>query len=373
MLKPILVVLVAVAMLVALIASQRVHEPLKVSGFVEGYEVRLGSRVGGRVQKVYVDEGQAVDVGQMLVVLEPFQLLEQKAQAAAQLAEATAALAKTTAGYRVEEVAQAEAKVQQLQAVYDKLMNGARTEDIKSAEAQVELAEAQSALAKVNLKRTTDLQGKGQTAQDLDQANTELRVAQATQRVRQEELLKMKNFARPEEKAEALAKVREATQAWELTKKGYRQEDKDQAQATVDVAKAGLAAIQRQIEELTLKSTVKGLVEAVDLRPGDIVGASTPAISIMDTGSLWIRSYVPENRLNLQVGQMVAVTVDSFPNERFEGKITFIARQAEFTPGNVQTPEDRSKQVFRIKVELVTGREKLRPGMSADVWLEQVK
>ena len=70
-----------------------------------------------------------------------------------------------------------------------------------------------------------------------------------------------------------------------------------------------------------------------------------------------------------QVGDAVKVTVDSYPNEQFAGRVSFLSRQAEFTPGNVQTPEDRSKQVFRIKVDIESGRERLRPGMSADVWL----
>ena len=69
----------------------------------------------------------------------------------------------------------------------------------------------------------------------------------------------------------------------------------------------------------------------------------------MDRDNLWIRAYVPENRLNLSIGQPLQVTVDSFPGRRFNARVSFVARQAEFTPGNVQTPEERSEQVFRIK------------------------
>jgi multidrug resistance efflux pump len=90
----------------------------------------------------------------------------------------------------------------------------------------------------------------------------------------------------------------------------------------------------------------------------------------MDTSQLWVRAYVPENRMALKIGDPVEISVDSLPGERFAARITFLSRQAEFTPGNVQTPEERSKQVFRIKVTLDSGREKLRPGMDADVWLK---
>ena len=107
----------------------------------------------------------------------------------------------------------------------------------------------------------------------------------------------------------------------------------------------------------------------IDLQPGDLVAPNAPVLSLLDTGHLWVRAYVPENRLDIQVGQKVPITVDSFPGKTFSGHISFISRQAEFTPNNVQTPEERSKQVFRIKVEIDEGRDVLRPGMTADVVL----
>ena len=83
-----------------------------------------------------------------------------------------------------------------------------------------------------------------------------------------------------------------------------------------------------------------------------------------------MRAYVPEGRLTIQPGDEVWVAVDPWPDERFRARVGFVSRQAEFTPGNVQTPEERSKQVFRIKVDLAEGLDRLRPGMSADVFLE---
>ncbi len=101
-----------------------------------------------------------------------------------------------------------------------------------------------------------------------------------------------------------------------------------------------------------------------------MVGAGSPVLSLLDTRTLWVRAYVPESRLNVAIDEEVRVTTDSFATESFRAKVTFISRQAEFTPRNVQTPEERSKQVFRIKVTLLDGLDKLRPGMAADVWLE---
>jgi multidrug efflux pump subunit AcrA (membrane-fusion protein) len=89
----------------------------------------------------------------------------------------------------------------------------------------------------------------------------------------------------------------------------------------------------------------------------------------VDPSRLWVRAYVPEGRLDVRNGAVLDVSVDAFPGRRFKAHVTFVARQAEFTPGNVQTPDQRAKQVFRVKVELDEGRDVLRPGMSADVWL----
>lgn len=95
-------------------------------------------------------------------------------------------------------------------------------------------------------------------------------------------------------------------------------------------------------------------------------------LSILDTSRVWVRAYVPEDRLDLRRKQEVVVTVDSYPGERFTGVVTFISDEAQFTPSNVQTMDERVKQVFRIKVTLRADLQKLKPGMAADVWLDQV-
>lgn len=365
------IVIVAAALVGALVYSQYRAEPLHVSGFIESHEIRIGSRVGGRVSHVLVEEGQAVHAGDVLVELEPFQFGELKAEASANLAQVTATRDKVKAGFRVEEVAQAKARVDQLTATVEKLVNGPRKEDISAAKSQLELAEAQLSLAKLKHKRTEELFAKKTTTQEeMDQASTELRVAHASVESQREGLAKLENGTRPEELAEARAQLEEASQIWLMRQNGSRTEEIAESVAAVDSAAAAMQAIQRQIDELKIVAPVDGSVEAIDLRPGDLVGANAPVISVMDLSQLWVRAYVPENHLSLKVGDPVEITVDSFPGERFKARITFVSRQAEFTPGNVQTPEERSKQVFRIKVTLDAGRDRLRPGMAADVWLK---
>ncbi len=177
---------------------------------------------------------------------------------------------------------------------------------------------------------------------------------------------------RPEEIAAAKAQLDEAQQAWLLEQNGYRAEDVAQTKAALESAQAALRAMDEQIGELTITAPLDAVVEAVDLRPGDMVTANAPVLSLTDISRLWVRVYVPENHLDLKLDEKVWVTIDSYPGRRFGGHISFIARQGEFTPSNVQTPEERSKQVFRVRVTLDEGLEELRAGMSADVWLEPV-
>lgn len=369
--KRLIAAAVLAAILIAVLAwSQQRRETLKVSGYIEADEIRIGSRVGGRVARVQINEGQTVRTGEPLIELEPFQLHEQLAQAHGELARVQAELDRVTNGFRPEEIAQARAKHDQLDAFVRKLVKGPRDEDIAAAEKQLELAEAELKLAKLKYQRAESLFAKqAATSDDLDKADTELRVARAKVEVQQEELNKLKKGTREEELDEARAQLEEANQVWLLRQRGFRDEEKAEARAAVKAATAAVSIIERQLEELVIKAPVDGTVEAVELQPGDLVAANSPAISLMDTTHLWVRAYVPESRLFVKVGDNVSVTVESDPKERFVGRVSFVSRQAEFTPGNVQTPEDRSQQVFRIKVNLESGLDRLRPGMSADVWL----
>jgi multidrug resistance efflux pump len=365
------IVLLACLLTAALYFNPWQSRRLKVSGFIEADEIRVGSRVGGRVRSVAAVEGAHVKKGDPLVELEPFDLQERRSEAASVQAERKAALDKMTAGFRTEEIAQAKARTEQLNAQLQKLKNGPRPQEIASAVAELESAKADLKLAQVKQERTEGLFGRGATTRDdLDQANSELASAQARLQVKQESLNLLREGTRQEDIEQAEAQLEEATQGWKLMTAGNREEDIAQARAGLATAEAGLAAIDRQLEELKIVAPVDGYVEAVELQPGDLVGTNSPAISLVDTANLWVRAYVPENHLDIQIDQDVAVTVDSFPGREFKGRITYISRQAEYTPGNVQTPEERSKQVFRIKVTLIDGRDVLRPGMAADVWLD---
>ncbi len=374
MLKRVLLFLVVVTVLVSLIAYSQYRPPLnKVSGFLEAHEIRLGSRVGGRVARVHVQEGDPVQKDQVLIDLEPFDLLALEREAEAKLAAHEADYRRLKTGLRAEEKAQAQARYDRLKARVDLLDHGPRPQEVKVAEGNLDVARSDLKLARQNHARVVDLAQRGVAAQEeLDRVTERQQAAEATVRVREQEreLLEPDVWARAEEKAEARAQMEETAQAWELAKQGFREEEIAAAEAARDAAQAALAALRERKQELQIRAPVDGVIEALALRPGDLTAPGAPVLSLQDTHELWVRAYVPETRLDLQRGQSVWVTVDSYPRDRFAAQVTFISRQAEFTPSNIQTPDERVKQVFRIKVTLKAGDGKLKPGMSADVWLD---
>ncbi|OHB82860.1 MAG: hypothetical protein A2V98_21800 [Planctomycetes bacterium RBG_16_64_12] len=370
MAKRILLVLIgALLVAVLLLASKWRSEPLKVSGFIEASEIRLGSRLGGRVARVFVKEGDQVKAGQVLVELEPFDVYDREAEARANLAARQAEYGKLASGFRPQEIAQAKARCEQLTADYARLVKGPRQTEIDAAQAQLEVAQAQVKLAEQTYQRTQDLyQRKAASQAEMDEAIEKLEVARGMKIARAKELELLEEGTRQEEIDAAKARVDEARAALELMEQGYREEEIAQAKAAVDAAQAALNVILDQQKELKITAALDGVIESLELEPGDLAAAGAPVMSMLDSGELWVRAYLPE-RLHLELGQKVSVTVDAFP-DAFDAEVTFISRQAEFTPSNVQTPEERSKQVFRIKVTLREGLDRLRPGMAADVWLE---
>jgi multidrug resistance efflux pump len=362
----------AAAIILWLWWAQSQPEPFVVSGFVEADEIRVGSRVGGRVARVLVEEGQGVAKGELLYELDPFDLQERHAQVRAELAMVEVDHERLKAGFRSEEIEQVRAAQQRAQAVLDRLLAGPRDQEISAgrqrlnrAGANLELAETEFAQEERLLKQATAAEIDYQrAARNLKAARAELLEARAL-------LQLLEEGTRAEEIAEARAVLAERQAALRLREAGYRQEEIAKAAARKEAGRAEVGRVMVQIDELRVTSPCQCVVEAIDLRPGDLVSANAPTVALLDLSRLWIRAYVPQARLGqVDVARRVPVSVDGFPNEQFVGRVTFVATEAEFTPRNVQTPDERSKQVFRIKVALDDGTSRLRPGMSADLSLD---
>jgi len=146
------------------------------------------------------------------------------------------------------------------------------------------------------------------------------------------------------------------------------------AKMRVAQARAQLADIDAQLAEMQVTAPADSILEVLSVKVGDVLPANHEAATLLLTGHLWVRVYVPESWLGLiKLGEHVRVRVDSFPRTDFDGVVEQINRQAEFTPRNVQTVADRIKQVFGVKIRLPSDDDRLRAGMAADVYFPNVK
>jgi multidrug resistance efflux pump len=168
---------------------------------------------------------------------------------------------------------------------------------------------------------------------------------------------------------DAATAAKTALETYRELQHGSRVEDIRAAQAALDQAEQRLAYLVRQSQETVVKSPVDGIVETIDLRPGDLVGANQPVARILEPSQLWVRVWVPEPSLGrVRLGQKAVITVDSFPKREFSGKVVEIREQGEYTPRNVQTLKQRMDLVFGVKVAIDPAPE-LKPGMAALVRL----
>ncbi len=344
------------------------HRPFAWAGTVEARSISVGSRTGGRVARVLVQEGDRVKPGQVLIELEHGDLDAQRAGAEAQLAQMAATLDKLKAGARPEEIAQAQARTAQATAVLQETRHGSRVEEVARAEAQLASAQALVDKAALDADRAHRLLASQAIAQaEADASDTSLRTAKAQRDAQQKILEQLRAGSRTEEKQQAAARVAEAQAAAKLVIAGPRVEDLRAAQAQVEGAQARLAQLEITIGELAIKAPAAARVESLQLRPGDIIGPNATAATLLEAGQLYIRLYVPETQIGrISIGQEVPITVDSF-DQPFRGKVEHINTQGEYSPRNLQTADERADQVFAARVGLIDGNDELRAGMAATI------
>jgi multidrug resistance efflux pump len=231
-------------------------------------------------------------------------------------------------------------------------------------EAQVKEQQARVARAKAGLDRVVS----GPRREQVERARIEWERAEK-ERKRQESLLQ--EALTSDETYEAAAAIAQAAfQAYEELRRGSRSEDEREARAALTEAESRLAYLLRQFAETEVRAPARGVVQTLDLRPGDIVAANQPVASILESGELWVRVYVPETRLGrVKVGQPVEVYIDTYPERPFAAQVASVRDRAEYTPRNVQTVEQREDQVFAVKLEIEPAPE-LKAGMTATVRLD---
>jgi multidrug resistance efflux pump len=340
-----------------------------ISGIVEADDIHVGSKIGGRVLKVVAREGQTVKAGEVLVLLEPRDLDASLAETQAAMRQAEAKLALLTAGYREEEIEQAEAAMKQSQAELSQLVAGPRQQEIDQARADWLAAKAQAENSRKLQRRMEDLSKRDLIAkQDFDDAQAKAEESEQKMKSARERYDLVLAGTRTEEIERARQRLAETEAKLRQLKRGFRKEEVAQAKSEVEAARSRVELTRSQLDETVIKAPVDAVVEVLDLEPGDLVGAGKPMATLLRTNSLWVRAYLPEAKLGfVKTGAKVRVRVDSFPNRDFAGIVRRVSRQAEFTPRNVQTWEERVLQVFQTEVVIDDPDHVLRPGMNADV------
>ncbi|HEY1812882.1 MAG TPA: efflux RND transporter periplasmic adaptor subunit [Kofleriaceae bacterium] len=349
------------------------HAPYEWSGTVEARTIDLGSRAGGRIKQILVKEGDRVKAGDPLIVLESADWPAQLEQAQGQLVEAQANLEKLNNGARPEEIAAAKARAQTAQAALQETVTGTRPEEVAAAQARLTVAEVAVEKAQHDVERMHKLRDAGAAIPvDVDNAEINLKGALAQRDASREQLDELKNGSRHEDVVQARDREAEQVASEKLLTAGSRVEDIRVAEAQVKVAQGKVDQIQNMIDELTIRAPVaeskdwSARVEALDLRPGDIIAPNTTAATLIEDDQLYVRIYVPETELgHIRVGDKVPISVDSFPDKSFQGLVEHINEVGEYSPRNLQTADERADQVFGTRIGIMTGHDVLRAGMAA--------
>jgi HlyD family secretion protein len=305
----------------------------RASGYVEATEVRVAPEVGGRVIEVAVAEGDSVTAGARVARLDTADVEIALRRARAERDQAVAQLQLLAAGARIEDVRQAGAQAQSAQA------------DVAAAESELQSADADLQRFEALLKANAG------SRKQRDDAATRREVAAA--RV-----------------AAARERTRAATEGLARLKSGARTQEIAGARARVAAVDAQIEALEKNARDAVLTSPVSGIVTSKLIDAGEIVSPRTPIVVITDLARPWANVYVDEPVVpRLRLGQKLTLVTDA--GQRLEGAITFISPRAEFTPRNVQTADERSRLVYRIKVTVENRDGVLKSGMPVEAELPQ--
>jgi HlyD family secretion protein len=369
----ILAIVAPILILAAILAYVLTHRatPLAYSGTIETREIEIGSKIGGRVLSVSVEEGDQVPANAPLVTFDAPELQAQLAQAQATVLQAQADDNRLHQGNRPQEIAQADATLHENKALLDEAQNGPRPQDIAQAQADYAAAKANAVDAASTYDRMQPLAAKDIISKQQFDSYTAQRnnTAQLAESAHQR-LAVLQAGTRTEDIQAARDRYQQSLAADQLAHAGFRQQDITAGKGRLAQAQAHVAELEASLREARLLSPADATVETVSVRPGDLVPANQIVLTLLEPSQLWVKVYVPETDLSrIHVGQSANVTVDSL-NRHFTGRIQEINSSAEFLPRNVQTRDDREHEVFGVKVHIDNPGNVLKSGMSATVTLQ---
>ena len=317
----VVVLAVVAAVITYIVRRGNDNDAIFASGTVEATEADLGFQTPGRIERIVVQEGDRVSQGQQLAWLDRTELLARRRATEAQAEVARAVLAELESGFRSEEVAQGRAALR----AAEQRVNDTRRD-------------------KERVRRL--FEGGAVSQQRLDDATTAYELAKA--------------------------EYDRALEALGILQTGPRQERIAAQRAALVQAEARVAQIDAALDFAVISVPFDGLITVRHRERGETVGAGAPVLTLQNPDDRWVRIFVRADEVGrITIGQSAEIAGDAYPNRVYEGRVIFIASEAEFTPRNVQTTEERVKLVYRVKVQ-ITGDPgyDLKPGLAADVVIE---
>jgi len=322
----------------------------------------------GRIAGLLVREGDPVRRGQLLVRFDAEELRGEVRRAEAAVAAAEAQLRDLVAGARPQEIREAEEQAARADARLSDLLAGSRQQEIEQARANLKNTQATREWTESDFRRIKDLFAKDLVAaQEVDRARQAYEVAVANEVSARERLDLVAAGPREYEVAAARADVRGARERVMLLRAGARPDAVAAARSQASQAEAALTVARTRLGEGTIVSPIDGVVLRKNLEAGETANPGVPILTLLDTGNLWLRAFVPETDIGrVRVGQRATISIDAYPGRAFPGTVSEISSEAEFTPKNVQTKKERVNLVFRIKIAVPSAEGVLKPGMPAD-------
>jgi HlyD family secretion protein len=307
------------------------QDDLTYSGTIQGREIIITSQVSGQVKEIIKNEGEQVNENDLILQVEDTDYQQNYLKAEAALKIAQAKLAEGTKGSTHAELQKALAQINQAEA-------GTAALILKKDQ-----------LAQDYLKFEQLYQSGGISQKDLEKLALEINIL--------------------DEQINA-SKKQEESAYWQLKimESGARDEIIQSLEAQLQAAKSDLLLAENKIQHTKITSPIQGRISGMFLDKGENLNIGTPVLSIIDPQDLWVRVYIPEDEIGkIFINQEAQLTVNTFPDEIFTGKVTQISDQAQFTPKNVQTKDQRTSTVFPVKIQISGGFDQLKPGITADV------
>ena len=356
---------------------------INISGNLELTQVDLSFKTPGRLIELTVREGDFVKKGTVIARLDSAQLDQQRLRDQASVSQSRSNLdqLQTSIEYQKatieSDVALRRAEVAQAEARLNDLLAGSRQQEITQAQAAVTDAKAWNDSAKLEWDRAQTLyKNQDISTQQFDQARTRVESTAALMRQAEQRLGLVMEGPRKEEIVAARANVARAQAAVTAAEANRielrrREQELGSRKAEIERNQAQVGITEAQLSDTTIIAPIDGVVLVKSSEVGEVVAAGTTVVSLGDLEHPWLRAYVSERDLGrVKLGEKVNLSTDSYPGKVYEGKVSFIASDAEFTPKQIQTKEERAKLVYRIKVEVENAQHELKNNMPVDAELK---